>query len=76
MEMHLIVMVHLDKSFTTEGISRQIGLQSCSNDIKRQGRVWTRMFPNIPIKKNGVKVKSPNIGLVENLVILFEVMCF
>ena len=39
--------------------------------MKRQGRVWTRIFPNIPVSKNllkyvWVKVKELlNIGLVE-----------
>jgi large subunit ribosomal protein L16 len=40
--------------------------------MKRQGRVWTRIFPNIPVSKKNllkcvwVKVKEHlNIGLVE-----------
>ena len=48
--------------------------------MKRQGRVWTRIFSNIPVSKNllryvWVKVKVlQNIMLVElNQVILFEV---
>ena len=39
--------------------------------MKRQGRVWTRIFPNIPVSKKPVEVRmgkgkgNQNIGLVE-----------
>ena len=60
LEQALLIMVLCFKALQPERITgKQIEAArvALTRHMKRQGRVWTRVFPNIPVSKKPIEVR-------------------